>query len=182
MQTRADAEFSRCPPVSFAMPQQPEDIWRRAALDPQIAGELELLYERVARETAERRPVCDRSGRCCNFEAWGHRLYVTGLEAAYLLARLETPLTRPAIGEARARGGCPFQRALLCTVHTLRPLGCRAYFCDPASTEWQYDLTERMLGEIRALHDRHEIPYQYAEWRALLEMIVGGDAPGGRPG
>lgn len=165
------------PTVRLPMPARETDIWRQAARDPQIAGELELLYERVARETLERRPACDRSGRCCHFDAWGHRLYVTGLEAAYLVARLQTPLTGPAIDEARSRGGCPFQRALLCTVHPLRPLGCRAYFCDPTSTDWQHDLTERMLAELRALHDRHEIPYRYAEWRALLEMLVDEQTP-----
>lgn len=154
------------------MSQTDPDIWRRAAGDPQISGELELLYEQIARETAEQRPVCEQSGRCCDFDAWGHRLYVTGLEAAYLVSRLETAPTLGQIAEARAGGGCPFQKALSCTVHPLRPLGCRVYFCDPSSTAWQHDLTERMLRELRALHDRHEIPYQYAEWRALLEMLA----------
>ncbi|MCC7388761.1 MAG: YkgJ family cysteine cluster protein [Phycisphaerales bacterium] len=154
------------------MASREADIWLQAAADPQIAGELELLYEHIARDTAQRRPRCDQSGRCCDFDAWGHRLYVTGLEAAYLVARLEHPLTPGAIADARARGGCPFQRALLCTVHSLRPLGCRAYFCDPTSTDWQQDLTERMLAELRALHDRHDIPYRYAEWRALLETLT----------
>ncbi len=146
--------------------------WLVAARDPQISGELELVYQHIAREVARRTPVCNQTGRCCNFEAWGHRLYVTGLEAAYLLSRLARSLTLDDIAGARAAGGCPFQEALLCTVHGVRPLGCRVYYCDSSAGAWQEGLTERMLGEVRAIHDRHEVPYQYAEWRAVLEVLV----------
>jgi Fe-S-cluster containining protein len=148
--------------------------WLAAALDAQISGELELVYEAIARAVDVRRPVCEQSGRCCRFEEWGHRLYVTGLEAAYLLARLEQPLTPADIARARDAGGCPFQKALLCSVHTIRPLGCRVYYCDETAQEWQKDLSERMLREVRAIHDRHGLPYRYGEWRGMLEMLVGG--------
>lgn len=159
------------------MPSHNADIpnphaWLAAARDPQISGELELVYERIAREVDRRQPVCDQSGRCCNFEAWGHRLYVTGLEAAYLVARLDRTLTPDDLARARAAGGCPFQKALLCSVHTIRPLGCRVYYCDESAKGWQEDLTERTLAEVRAIHDRHEIPYRYAEWRTLLETLT----------
>ncbi len=154
--------------------------WITAARDPQISGELELLYERIARETAQRQPVCDQSGRCCNFDAWGHRLYVTGLETAYLVTRLDEPLMPERVARAREAGGCPFQKALLCGVHPLRPLGCRAYFCDESATDWQQDLSERMLAEIRALHDRHGVPYRYGEWRVMLEALVEGDPSAGQ--
>lgn len=146
--------------------------WLTAVRDPQISGELELLYQHIAQEVAHHQPVCNQSGRCCNFDAWDHRLYVTGLEAAYLCSRLEHQLTLDAITRARADGGCPFQKALLCTVHTIRPIGCRVYFCDQSDEGWQQVLTEHTLAEVRAIHDRHDIPYQYAEWRAMLEMLV----------
>lgn len=147
------------------------DAWLRSARDPQASGELELVYERIAREADERRPVCNQSGRCCNFEAWGHRLYVTGLEAAYMVSRLNRPPTRAEIDAARVAGGCPFQKALLCSEHAIRPLGCRVYYCDETAQDWQKDLTERMLAEIRAIHDRHELAYRYGEWRAMLEIV-----------
>ncbi|HZW08999.1 MAG TPA: YkgJ family cysteine cluster protein [Phycisphaerales bacterium] len=146
--------------------------WLAAAVEPQISGELELVYEAIARAVAQRRPVCDASGRCCRFEEWGHRLYVTGLEAAYLLARLDRPLTPERIGAARAAGGCPFQKSLLCSVHAIRPLGCRVYYCDETAQEWQMELSERMLREMRGIHERHGLPYRYGEWRAMLGVIV----------
>ena len=144
--------------------------WLAAARDPQIAGELELLYEHIAQEVARHQPRCTQSGRCCHFDTWGHRLYVTGLEAAYLLTRLDRPLTNEAL--ARAHGGCPFQKSSCCTAHAVRPLGCRVYYCDQADHGWQEALTERTLAEVRALHDRHALEYRYGEWRAMLAAFI----------
>lgn len=154
----------------------PARAWLAAATDPQISGELELVYQHIARAVDDRKPICTTSGRCCNFDAWGHRLYVTGLEAAYLFIRLhelrDSPLTIADIDAAREAGGCPFQKALLCSVHAIRPLGCRTYYCDDTAQQWQQDLTEAQLREIRAIHDRHGLDYQYGEWRGMLELLV----------
>lgn len=168
------------PPTPESSRDDPADMparaWLAAAIDPQISGELELVYEHITRAVDTRKPVCNTSGRCCNFDEWGHRLYVTGLEAAYLFTRLnelrDEPLTAADIDAARAAGGCPFQKALLCSVHAIRPLGCRTYYCDETAQEWQHDLTEDQLREVRAIHDRHGLDYQYGEWRGMLEMLI----------
>jgi len=183
--------------------------WLRAVNEPSIVDALEGVYAHIARETALRGPACWASGRCCNFDAAGHRLYVTGLETAYAVARLSLlpfpplsplptsqasppsaspssavspppPPRRPAfslplLNEARARGGCPFQLDNLCGIHAVKPLGCRVYFCDRTAQQWQQDLTEAALAEIRAIHDRSEIPYRYGEWRDLLAWFAGPD-------
>lgn len=154
--------------------------WLRQALEPQIAAELEAIYAEVAREIAARGPACWASGRCCNFEKTGHRLYTTGLEAAYTVARVRglgalgqaRGLVVADVERARAAGGCPFQEGNLCGVHGVRPLGCRVYFCDRTAQEWQFDLTERGMARVRELHDRRGIVYAYAEWRSLLEAMA----------
>jgi Fe-S-cluster containining protein len=151
--------------------------WLRQAREPAVVAELEAIYADVAREITERGPACWASGRCCNFEKTGHRLYTTGLEAAYTVARL-AGLTQPRgltpsdVEQARARGGCPFQDGNLCGVHGVRPLGCRVYFCDRSAQAWQYDLTERGMARMRELHERHGIVYAYAEWRDLLQAMA----------
>ena len=159
------------------MPGEPDNpntlrAWIAAARDPQIVGELELLYQHIAQEVARHQPRCTQSGRCCHFDAWGHRLYVTGLEAAYLFTRLDHPLTPDDIARARTDGGCPFQNSLLCSVHPIRPLGCRVYYCDQADHGWQEALTEHTLAEFRALHDRHALEYRYGEWRTMLAAFI----------
>ena len=42
------------------------------------------------------------------------------------------------------------------------------YFCDPRAAGWQEDLSERTLARLRALHDAHDVPYRYGEWRTML--------------
>lgn len=148
------------------------DGWLIAIARDEIARALEAIYARAAREIETRGPACWASGRCCNFERTGHRLYVTGLEAAYAIVRSARPVTRGEIEAARARGGCPFQDRHLCGIHTIKPLGCRVYFCDRTAQAWQQDLSERLLADIRALHESHQIEYRYGEWRAMLEMFA----------
>lgn len=150
--------------------------WTRAIERPPVRAVLEAVYQYAAEAIAQRGPVCNSSGRCCRFEAYGHRLYVTGLEAAYTVSLLsgEHPeLNAGTLQAAIDAGGCPFQAGTLCAVHPLRPLGCRVYFCDPIAQGWQETLSEKLLEQIRRLHLEHEIPYRYGEWRAMLSMFVG---------
>lgn len=148
--------------------------WLTAARDARIAAELEAVYAYIAAAIESRGPACWASGRCCNFDAAGHRLYTTGLETAYMVARLEAPsrLSHETLAAALARGGCPFQTDNLCGVHLIKPLGCRVYFCDRSAQTWQQDLTERALSQVRAIHDRHALEYRYGEWRGMLGLFL----------
>ena len=73
---------------------------------------------------------------------------------------------------AAARDDCPFLESGRCGVHAFRPVGCRAYFCDPRAAGWQEELSERMIARLRSLHDAHGIPYRYGEWRTMLAHFV----------
>ncbi|MBX3381281.1 MAG: hypothetical protein KF805_14395 [Phycisphaeraceae bacterium] len=146
--------------------------WLAAARSPSVAASLEAVYAMIADQIEARGPACWASGRCCNFEKAGHRLYTTGLEAAYCVARLEVPLTMEALDAAAARGGCAFQVANICGVHAIKPSGCRVYFCDRSAQQWQHELTERAVEQIRLIHDREGIEYRYAEWGSVLRLFV----------
>jgi len=148
--------------------------WVDAARNSNITDELESVYESVRVEIETRSPACWASGRCCNFDKTTHLLYVTGLEAAYTLTRLpaDQTISTADVQTAREGGGCPFQKLNLCGVHTIKPLGCRTFFCDRSSTEWQHVLTERSLDRIKALHERFDVPYRYGEWRQMLATII----------
>jgi Fe-S-cluster containining protein len=127
----------------------------------------------IADQIEARGPACWASGRCCSFEKAGHRLYVTGLEAAYTVSRLGRVLSVAEVEAARVRGDCPFLEKNLCGVHGIKPIGCRVYFCDRSAQEWQQELSERALEQVKRLHELHGIPYRYGEWRGMLEMVVG---------
>lgn len=150
------------------------DAWLRAARTPDIAAQIEAIYQMIADQVAVHRPVCVGSGRCCHFRDYGHLLYTTGLEAAHTLARLAQgqELSSDDVERAIERGDCPFLIHEQCSVHTLKPSGCRIYFCDQEADGWQQDLSERVVDQFRRLHERRGIPYRYAEWRSLLAWFA----------
>jgi len=127
------------------------------------------LYARVQAQIDLRRPICELSGRCCRFEEYGHRLFVTTLEMAVFLQDLEA--SRRAAGGPWDGTGCPFQEGKVCTVHSFRPFGCRMFFCDPTAEDWQREHHERFLTEIKGLHDQLGVPYHYLEWRRALAAM-----------
>lgn len=172
--------------------------WVEAARDDGVVSALERIYDEVARAVEERGPACWASGRCCHFERAGHRLYVTGLEAAITLRRVREaraddgaggrvvalpvlggdgaapPIDEAAVEAARRAGGCPFQTGNLCGAHAQRPLGCRVYFCDRSAQEWQRELYEWAQAAIRAAHERFGVAYVYGEWRDVLVAALRG--------
>ena len=147
--------------------------WAEAAWDPRIDSALRAMHEAVAEQVAARRPTCLPSGRCCRFEEYGHRLYVTGIEAAWCLRGAGRTPTREEVAAALVRGDCQFLERGLCGVHPWRPIGCRAYFCDPRAAGWQEELSERMLSRLRDVHEAHAVPYRYGEWRTMLAHFAG---------
>lgn len=143
--------------------------WFEAVHHSPIHQSLRGIYQELEREVAALKPTCWLSGKCCKFETYGHKLYITGLEVAYALAQLDPPM-RAFLDAADLpqMDGCPFQVKGLCGIHALRPLGCRVYFCDPSAQHWQSDVYERYLAKLRALHGLHALEYRYLEWRAAL--------------
>lgn len=139
---------------------------RAAASRADVARAVADVYAGVESAVDARRPRCEMSGRCCRFEEYGHRLYVTTLELAAFVAGLQQA---PAPGWDGT--GCPFQRARLCTVHPIRPFGCRMFFCDPTSTDWQNEAYERFHGQLTRLHEVLGVPYFYVEWRQALREL-----------
>jgi Fe-S-cluster containining protein len=146
--------------------------WQHAAESPQIASRLLAIYQMIADQVASRGPACWASGRCCNFRETGHLLYVTGLEAAFHLCNARTRLTVDDLQASIDRGDCPFLRGNLCGEHEVKPVGCRIYFCDRSAQDWQQDVHEMLITDLRRLHERHGIAYRYGEWRSMLRQVL----------
>lgn len=148
-------------------------VWQQAAAQPLVDAAIRGIYGEATRSIAQKGPQCWASGRCCHFDTFDHRLYVTGLEIAWVLFQCKQAMT-----STMPRGiadDCVFQQGHLCGIHAHRPLGCRLFFCQRGSDCWQHELYEQMLQELRRLHVRHGLPYRYMEWRAgLLEATQHG--------
>jgi len=161
------------------------DSWRRAARLPEVESHFVSERIRIADAVRAHRPLCLASGACCRFEEYGHRMYLSGLEAAFVVARIDAarsaraanPLRILEVDDARTRGDCPYLRAGMCGEHEERPLGCRIFFCDKGAdgraADWQSELYEATHRETLALHERLGVPYRYLEWREALGLLVG---------
>lgn len=170
------------------MSQGADDCWGTwfdASQQGEIDRAIQHVYDQLDKQVAAKQPVCEQSGRCCKFDSYGHRLYVTGLEIARFLtqaklgdlprddaacgSRATHALALPVLSQDPvALDGCVFQVQGLCEAHAIRPLGCRIYFCQPGTEHWQQDIYESHMATLRALHTQHDLPYRYMEWRAGL--------------
>lgn len=124
---------------------------------------LAKIYARVDGRTGRAR--CRACGECCRFETFGHRLYATYLEAAYLAAVCGAPAG--AFGEE----GCGYQRGSLCGARPGRVLGCRTFFCGAAGG-FSVELHESALAEIKRLTGEHGLPADYLPLSEHLERLA----------
>ena len=111
---------------------------------------------------------CDTCGRCCDFDTYDHRLYITRPELIYLKAGLsvEKLQTMPS-------GRCPYNINGKCSVYEYRFAGCRI-FCCKADADFQNSLTEAVLKKLKSLCNEHEIPYHYRDLASALNGQSGG--------
>ena len=147
---------------------------------PEVRAAVLSLYSDVQREIDQRRPLCVSSGKCCRFEEYGHRLFVTTIEIGTFLHQLGSELTaieakapKSSLPVFSPEPGCPFQVDKLCSVHAIRPFGCRMFFCDATSTDWQNEQYEQFHARLKRLHETLSVPYFYVEWgKALSECRI----------
>jgi Fe-S-cluster containining protein len=113
------------------------------------------LYAELDARLAEFGVECRHCGRCCDFSRSDCRLYASFLELALVARRHRRPHLTPS-------GQCGFLADGRCSIHPLRPLGCRVFFCDPAYKPREQDLCHAFQRRLRALADRYRLPWDYA--------------------
>lgn len=130
-------------------------------MDETVAKELQDLYQQLDADISLERPRCDASGRCCRFREYGHTLFLSEVEADFLLEGAGT-------GGVVDEGGCPFQVDGLCAAREKRPLGCRVYFCDAGYADRMVELAEEHTRRLKDLHVRHGLSWRYAPLHSWL--------------
>lgn len=162
----------------------------QTARRPEVLAIMQDFYRELDERIAALPATCWNSGACCHFGKYGHRLFVTALEAAYYIGsalRAETHCASRSSPEGDARrtrtslpilstpaveeDACPHAYTGQCHARDRRPMGCRIFYCDPAAQQWQGPLTEEMLTRLRRLHDELGVEYFYADWMAVLQAL-----------
>jgi Fe-S-cluster containining protein len=141
-------------------------------MQPEVLDAVEKLHGEAAAAIRQVGPRCEMSGRCCRFEEYGHRLFITTAELAAFAMRLRELPDRDVLTQPPDGGGCRFQLDRICAVHQIRPLGCRLFFCDRTTEPRLQQVYEQFHSAIRNLHDRLGIPYRYVEWREGLSAAI----------
>jgi hypothetical protein len=110
--------------------------------------------------------VCNVCGKCCDFESFGHRLYITTPEVLYFIDK--TGGGHPGLsGKQVTAGRCPRQIEGKCTVYPHRFAGCRI-FCCRGDKDFQSYLTEAAIKKFKALCEEFQIPYLYVDLPGAL--------------
>lgn len=109
---------------------------------------------------------CDSCGRCCDFDAFDHRLFVTPPELMYLVAKLGGVNLKP-----MADGRCPYHLVCQCTVYKYRFAGCRIFSCK-GDSEFQSGLSESVLKKFKLICTEFNIPYRYVDLASGLNSYA----------
>jgi len=163
-------EAKRCKGIGAGEAVPQDEIERRAGLDDALA-DLDLLFAELDYEVQDLGARCWLSGDCCDFDAAGHRLYTSEIEARRFAKGVDLAGWDPA---SRL---CPAWKDRRCTAREHRPLACRTYFCDPNFAERTRELTERYVTRLKWLHEKHRLAWDYRDFRDHLATIRGTSRP-----
>jgi Fe-S-cluster containining protein len=125
-----------------------------------LVEEVTALYDWIdvqLRQDPARAGRCQACGACCDFQTYGHRLFVTPPELIYLATNLEARALKP-----MPSGRCPYQQGKECTVHEHRFAACRIFCCNGES-DFQSGLSEAALRRLKAICEEYGVPYRYQD-------------------
>ncbi len=118
------------------------------------------------RRRSEAAGVCKACGKCCDFDAFDHRLFVTPPELMYLAAHLGAANIKPMPGSR-----CPYNRDGACGIYEHRFAGCRIFCCN-GDADFQSELSESALARLKSLCEEFQVPYRYTDLAAGLNNLA----------
>jgi len=113
--------------------------------EKELFNGLEAIYAALDGELNLEGLICKRCGQCCDFDAFGHRLYISNVEWLYLMDKAAGHVP-PA-----KKGACPWFTQGQCTIRNGRTLGCRIYSCAWKHQDRMEALYEKYLSQIKDL-------------------------------
>jgi hypothetical protein len=147
------------PPV-----QVPIDVIRQTSRDPRKVQAVADLFAQVDAETKASQAACERCGECCRFATYDHRLFVTTMELAYLLARVG-PVSSPPQSQP---ADCIYLISEQCSIYPHRMLGCRIFLCKFHDSGVPPSSNENWHRALIKLHQAYCVPYSYVDWAVGL--------------
>ncbi len=110
---------------------------------------------------------CKACGQCCDFESFGHRLFLTPPERIYFQVGL-TQNNIPLL--PMTTGVCPYRKDSKCSVYPWRFAGCRIFNCT-GDAELQSQLSEQLIDQMKILCQQQNISYRYLDLKTALNEV-----------
>jgi hypothetical protein len=131
-----------------------------------VAGVYRWLQEQISSDAGPA-GECRACGICCDFDRFGHRLFVTPPELTYLAANLHAGNVKPMPG-----GRCPYNVDGKCMVYEYRFSACRIFCCN-GDADFQSRLSEEALRKFKSICAEFQIPYRYIDLGTALNSLAG---------
>jgi hypothetical protein len=131
-------------------------------MNKEIAEGVAEIYRFIDLHARQAGTRCQQCGKCCNFEAFGHRIFVTSPEMVYFTHNIKEPL-KPA-----ENGQCPYNINGRCSVHEHRFAACRVFYCK-GDMDLQSELAESAIMDLKSICKKFGITYRYTDLPTALE-------------
>ena len=122
------------------------------------------LYEALDAQLRILGVTCRACGDCCDLNRFGHELWLSNLELAYLLDSAKP-------GSCPVDGVCPYLLEGKCTARVGRALGCRVFHCDLDAASME-NITEVYLEEMKKIAAAHGLDIEYGELTSSLSNYM----------
>lgn len=129
-----------------------------------IAGTVRGIYEWLYVQQTPGTD-CQACGKCCDFERFGHRLYLTTPELVFFENQI--PVSRLLPMETDV---CPYRIDGKCSVYEERFAGCRIFMCK-GDEQLQSMLSEAAIEQFKLLCREHNLPYEYMDLKTALNRL-----------
>lgn len=140
-----------------------------AAANKRLGKKVAEIYNWIEAQIADGKVKarCSACGKCCDFDSFDHRLFITPPELMYLTANIGRENVRP-----MATGRCPYNVEDKCTVYEYRFAACRIFCCN-AGRDFQSGLSEAVLTKLKSACAEFGIPYNYSDLATALNAFAG---------
>ena len=142
--------------------------WRLNNQTSLIYSEVERIYNWLDSKIKPLNNQCAACGKCCNFESFGHKLFVTTPELLYFSRNVKN--AKPMLTQS-----CPYLENGKCSVRNYRFAECRIFFCKSArgcltaaDKDLQNKLSEQALEKFKSLCNKFNFPYRYIDLMTAL--------------
>ena len=128
---------------------------------PPILQEVQQVYDWLGEQIQAMKPSCRACGTCCDFDAYGHRLYITTPEMLYFLHTIEKEM------RFMTDGVCPYREGGRCGAYACRFAACRIFYCT-GDTRRQHELSELAVQRFKQICVQNELSYRYIDLKHAL--------------